>query len=110
MPTPTSSVKAIRALTDLTPDPRNANRGTPRGQRLLAQSLREFGAARSIVIDRTGQVICGNKALAQAQALDLPLTVIQTIGDSLVAVQRLDLDLTVDDRARRLALADNRVG
>ena len=34
--------------------------------------------------------------------------VIRTDGTALVVVQRTDLDLTGDDRARRLALADNR--
>src|SRR5207249_3568131 len=68
----------------------------------------EFGAARSIVADRHGVVIAGNKTLTEAAALNLPIEVIQTTGDRLIVVQRTDLALSDDDRARRLALADNR--
>ena len=38
------------------------------------------------------------------------ISVIQTDGSSLVAVQRNDLDLKRDKKARELAIADNRVG
>src|SRR5262249_8693902 len=62
------------------------------------------------LIDRAGRIIAGNKTVARARALGLPLRVIQTDGRQLVAVQRRDLDLTTDARARNLALADNRVG
>src|SRR5215218_5210539 len=98
----------LQHLADLTPDNHNANRGTPRGRKALTHSLTEFGAARSIVTDRRGVVIAGNKTLAEAAALALPIAVIQTAGDRLVVVQRTDLDLASDPRARRLALADNR--
>src|SRR5712692_432665 len=101
-------LRSIQTLDDLTLDPQNANRGTSRGQQALAHSLTEFGAARSIVADRAGRVIAGNKTLTQATTPELPLQVVQTTGDRLVVVQRTDLDLQVDDRARRLALADNR--
>ena len=100
----------LLALDDLQPDPRAANHGTARGQQALAHSLRTYGAGRSIVVDRQGRVIAGNKTLAEAQALGLPVTVIRTDGRAIVAVQRVDLDLTEDARARELALADNRVG
>src|SRR5713101_6347390 len=100
--------RSIQTLEDLTLDPQNANRGTARGQQALAHSLTAFGAARSIVADRAGRVIAGNKTLAQATALGLPLQVVHTTGDRLVIVQRTDLDLLADDRARCLALADNR--
>jgi hypothetical protein len=38
------------------------------------------------------------------------IAVIETDGSSLVAVQRGDLDLKRDKKARELAIADNRVG
>src|ERR1035437_3247432 len=97
-------------LQDLIPDSVNANRGTPRGLQALDRSLRDLGAGRAIVIDRAGRIIAGNKTAARARALGLPLRVVQTDGEVLVAVQRRDLDLTTDPRARDLALADNRVG
>ena len=104
------TARPIRVLTDLTADPRNANRGTARGRDALDRSLREFGPARSIVIDRTGTIIAGHKTVERATRLGIPLRVVQTDGRHLIAVQRRDLDLARDPRARELALADNRVG
>jgi DNA modification methylase len=105
-----SPVTHVRQLTDLTPDPRNANRGTDRGRDTLAQSLREFGAGRAVLIDRRGHIIAGNKTVEQAKRLGIPLRVVKTDGRHLIAVQRDDLDLATDPRARGLAIADNRVG
>ena len=96
-----AGVKRIRRAEDLTPDARNANRGTPRGRELLGASLRQYGAGRSIVVDRAGRILAGNKTLAQARALDLPVETVQTEGERLVVVQRVDLDLDTDVRARQ---------
>lgn len=62
-----------------------------------------------MLIDRHGKVIAGNKTVAEAKALNIPLQVVRTDGTHLIAVQRDDLDLASDPRARALALADNRV-
>lgn len=102
--------KKLRELADLTPDSRNANRGTLRGRRALQTSLEQYGAGRSILTDKNGVVIAGNKTLETAADLDLPIRVVPTKGDRLVVVQRTDLDLlSPDTRARELAYADNRV-
>jgi len=97
-------------LSDLRPDPSNANRGTERGREALERSLRDHGAGRSIVTDRVGRIIGGNKTVEAARQLGLPLRVVKTDGRELVAVVREDLDLAHDPRARALAIADNRVG
>lgn len=96
-------------ITDLTLDKKNANRGTDRGKKLLAESLNKLGAGRSIVCDRNGKVIGGNKTLEQALALGLEVEIIHTQGDKLVAVVRDDLDLDTDSKARELAYSDNRI-
>lgn len=101
---------AIKSIKDLTPDPRNANRGTERGAGMLERSLRNYGAGRSILADKNGVVIAGNKTLEQAAALGLPIEVVETDGRTLVVVQRKDLDLAKDKAAKELAIADNRVG
>lgn len=106
----TRAIKSIQTIGDLMPDTQNANQGTSRGRALLDRSLRTYGAARSIVADGEGRVIAGNKTLAQAAAIGMPIRVVQTNGEELVVVQRTDLDLMHDPRARELALADNRVG
>ena len=76
----------------------------------LERSLREYGFGRAVLIDRHGQIISGNKTVEQAKRLDLPLRVVQTDGNYVIAVQREDLDLATDPRAQALAIADNRVG
>lgn len=102
--------RSAPTLTDLSRDPLNANRGTDRGREALEQSLVRYGAGRSVLVDRHGRVIAGNKTVERAKALNIPLRVVRTDGRHLIAVQRDDLDLTTDPRARALAIADNRVG
>ena len=110
MPKNGAGTTEVHRLSDLTADPQNANLGTAQGREALARSLRDYGAARSVVIDRKGVVISGNKTVEQAKLLNLPLHVVKTAGQVLVAVQREDLDLETDARAKGLAVADNRIG
>ncbi len=74
------TVTRIRDLTDLTPDVRNANRGTARGRQLLGASLRAYGAGRSILVDRAGRVIAGNKTLAEARAHGIPVDALEAVS------------------------------
>jgi hypothetical protein len=67
------------------------------------------GAGRGIVADKHGTIIGGNKSYETAQALGLPTVRVETTGQALVVVQRLDLDLAEDAKARQLAYYDNRV-
>jgi hypothetical protein len=98
-------------LGELLPDKRNANRGTKRGGVLVESSLRDFGAGRSILIDKHGRIIAGNKTAAQAGKAGFDdVLVVRTNGKQLVAVQRMDLDLDTDATAKALAVADNRTG
>ena len=59
-------------------------------------------------MDKNGVTIGGAKTLEAAADMGLPIEVIQTDGTKLVVVQRIDLDLSGDTRARELAYADNR--
>jgi len=91
-------------------DGNNANKGTKRGRALLEKSLESYGAGRSVVVDRKNRVIAGNETVEAARAAGMQsITVVETDGSSLVAVQRGDLDLKKDKKARELAIADNRV-
>ena len=81
------------------PDPRNINKGTQRGRGLLEQSLREYGAGRSVLTDKHGTLIAGNKTHEVATEIGLPVRIIETDGNELVVVQRTDLDLTTDHKA-----------
>ena len=92
------------------PDEQNANRGTERGSKALENSIQKYGLGRSILIDKNGKVIAGNKTLEKAGELGFEdIEVVKTEGNKLVAVQRTDLDLNEDQMARELAYADNRV-
>ena len=104
--------KDIKKIEDLQPDAGNANKGTERGRGVVEDSLRHYGAGRSILSDRDGTVIAGNKTLEAAADIGLPVRVVQTDGSELVVVQRTDLDLDGGgpeaEMARQLAYADNR--
>lgn len=100
----------IRQIEDLQPDRANCNEGTERGSQLLEKSLRDYGAARSIVADKNGVVLCGNKTLEAAVGIGFKkVLVVETDGTTLVVVQRTDLDADTK-QAKELALADNRAG
>jgi len=97
-------------ISDLVLDSNNANLGTERGRKALAESLKNYGAGRSILVDRKGRVIAGNKTLEQAVAAGhKDVIIIKSDGKKLVAIQRTDLDLAKDPKAKGLAIADNRV-
>jgi DNA modification methylase len=101
-------MKKIQSIDDLQFDDHNANKGTATGQKLVAKSIEDYGAGRSIVADKHGTVIGGNKTLQAARDAGLDVEVIRTQGDKLIVHQRADLDLTDGDKARLLAYADNR--
>jgi hypothetical protein len=96
-------------LSQLKPDPHNANKGTKRGGELVAKSLQQFGAGRSVVVDRDGVLIAGNQTAGQAAAAGIQddVLLVQTDGTQLVVVQRTDLSID-DPKAQGLAVADNR--
>lgn len=100
----------ITRVNQLIPDSKNANRGTERGTGLLENSLRSYGAGRSIVADKKGRIIAGNKTAEQCAAMGIDKVVeVQTNGRELVVVRRMDLDLEKDAKAKELAIADNRI-
>lgn len=103
--------KTITQLSDLTPDTQNANKGTERGRYMVEASLTETGAGRSIVADKDGRIIAGNKTLEAWAGMGGAVKVVETDGHELVVVQRTDLDLSdPKGKARKLAYYDNRAG
>ncbi len=102
----TSTMGAINDLASLTPDPRNARAHSERNLELIALSLQEVGAARSIVVDEDGVILAGNATVSAAQQAGIErVRVIDTDGSELVAVRRSGLS---PEQKRRLALLDNR--
>lgn len=110
---PSKPVVERKKIADLLPDPSNANKGTERGLSMLDDSLSVVGLGRSIVTDKHGVIIGGNKTTERAMDRGFENAIIvHTSGDELVVVQRDDLDLASaepDNPARKLAYYDNRV-
>jgi hypothetical protein len=98
-------------LSELVPDPENANKGTERGAYMVRHSLEKLGAGRSVLVDKHGVLIAGNKTTEAAYEMGLEdAIIVPTDGTKLVVVQRTDLDLATDAKAKELAIADNRAG
>lgn len=87
-------------------DPHNYRLHPDRNKELIARSLTECGAGRSIVVDNTGASIAGSGVLEQAEKLGIKKRVVETEGDELVVVVRKDMSPD-DPRRKLLALADN---
>ena len=97
-------------IESLVPDNKNFNKGTEYGDRLMDESLRKFGLARSIVIDKNNRIIAGNKTAEKAADIGFTdVLVVEVDGNQLVAVKRKDIDLDTS-KGRELALADNATG
>ena len=93
-------------IKDLTHDPRNARKHTPRNVGDIVSALQEVGAARSIVIDEDGIILAGNATIdAAAEAGITKLQVVDADGETVVAVRRTGL---TPAQKTRLALFDNR--
>lgn len=98
-------------LTDYTLDTHNANLGTVRGHEELTKSIQQLGLGRSILTDKDGRIIAGNKTYTTAVQEGISKVVeVETTGDTLVVVKRTDLDLNEHIKARVLAHADNKIG
>lgn len=95
------------SIESLVPDNKNFNKGTQFGEHLMDESLRKFGLGRSILIDKNNRIIAGNKTAEKASDIGFDnVIIVETDGNSLVAVKRNDIDLD-SAKGRELALADN---
>ena len=96
----------MTSIQDLKSDHKNARRRTERSASLIAESLKRYGAARSIVIDEDGRILAGNGTVEGAKKAGIDkLRIIEAQGDELIAVRRTGL---TEDQKVGLALADNR--
>lgn len=95
-----------RVLSDLVQDPKNRRTHSARNLAMVEASLREVGAARSIVIDEDDVILAGNGVATAAADLGLTkLRVVEVEGDEIVAVRRRGLS---EAQKRALAMYDNR--
>lgn len=103
-----SEALEVISVEDLLHDDKNANIGTDRGRDAVHNSIVENKFGRSILIDKNGKIIGGNKTTEAAVKAGLKtVKVIKTTGDEIIAVQRVDIDLD-SPAGRRLAIAENR--
>ena len=91
---------------EITLDAHNYRVHDERNLKLIKKSLKECGAGRSILIDADGEIIAGNATYKTAQETGIPVKIIKTDGNELIAVQRTDLS-TKDKKRKKLALMDN---
>lgn len=94
-------------IEQLKQDDHNFNKGTAAGKKLMEKSFAQFGAGRSILVDKENRIIAGNKSQLAAMGAGIKkVRVIETTGDELIAVKRTDIELD-SLKGRELARADN---
>lgn len=77
-----------------------------RNKKIINDSLKNYGAGRSILLDADGVIIAGNGTYEQAKNLGIPIKIIKSDGKELIAVKRVDLS-TKDKKRSELAVMDN---
>ena len=97
----------MATISDFKFDDKNFNKHTKKGMELLGKSLRQFGAGRSILIDKDNNIIAGNGIVEAAGKIGLDdVQIVETDGTKLIAVKRTDVALD-SAQGREMALADN---
>ena len=87
----------MTTISDLKFDDKNFNEHTEFGMSLLEKSLHDYGAGRSILIDKDNNIIAGNGIVeAAAQAGIEKVRIVETKGDEIVAVKRTDVELNTE--------------
>ena len=94
-------------INELKFDKKNFNKHTEYGMSLLEKSLRDYGAGRSVLVDKDNNIIAGNGIVESAINAGITKTrVVETNGDELVVVKRNDVELD-SSKGRGMAFADN---
>lgn len=94
----------------LIPDDNNFNKGTAKGKKLIAKSIKKFGAGRGICVDKDNRIIAGNKTAENAKEAGIQkIIVVDAKPDELVVTRRADVSLD-SEQGRGMALADNATG
>lgn len=99
-------------ISNYRPQRRNANKHNPRGMGLLQKSIESDGFIGAMTAAADGEIIAGSARLeksAEVFGIDAEPIVIETDGTRPIIVKRTDIPNAEEPRAKRLALADNRV-
>lgn len=101
-----STPEKAQSIAELRTDPSNLRVHNPRNIGMLVDSLHSVGAARSVVIDEENTILAGNGVIeAAAEAGLTKLHIVDTDGDTIVAVRRTGL---TPEQKQKLAIYDNR--
>lgn len=101
-----STPEKAQSIAELRPDPSNLRVHNPRNIGMLVDSLHSVGAARSVVIDEDNTILAGNGVIeAAAEAGVTKLQIVDTDGDTIIAVRRTGL---TPEQKQKLAIYDNR--
>lgn len=83
-----------KKISELHFDNMNINTGSEFGTALLEKSIRETGLGRSVLTDKHGILIAGNKTVEAAASLGFENYIeIESDGKDLIVVKRTDLDI-----------------
>ena len=94
-------------IDDLIQDDHNFNKGTEEGAQLIERSFKDYGAGRSVFIDKNNRLVGGNKAQKGFKGAGFrKVVIVDSDADTLVAVRRKDVDLDSKE-GRDMALLDN---
>lgn len=90
-------------------DQSNINKGSEYGNALLGKSLQEVGLGRSVLADKNGFLIAGNKTVEKAAEMGFEdVLEVETDGKTLVVVKRSDLDIN-SEMGVKMKILDNTV-
>jgi len=107
-PKPQKTTPDETTIAALIPDASNRRQHPDRNVEMITASLRDVGAARSIVLDERNEVLAGNGVLQAAPKAGITkLRIIDTDGDTIIAVRRSGL---TPEQKRALSMFDNRTG
>lgn len=94
-------------INELKFDDKNFNKHTSQGMSMLEKSLKNYGAGRSILVDKDNNIIAGNGIIEAAGNIGLEdLQIVESDGSKIIAVKRTDIALDSAE-GRQMALADN---
>lgn len=95
-------------ISDLTPDPRNARKHSPRNLGVIERSISTEGFGRSVLLANDGSIIAGNATIEAATAAGIEdVLIVESDGTRIIAVKRTDVE-PGSERFHHLALSDNR--
>lgn len=96
-----------KTIADLKLDPKNANKHSEFGTRLLENSIRENGFGRSVLISKDNVVIAGNGTVEAGAAIGMEdVQIIESDGKKIIAIKRTDVQSGTAE-FHKLALSDN---